>query len=149
MWKTFIAASIANGLLEEEIPVKMTNFSNILNDMTNFHIAKNEYIKNLNRYKLLIIDDFGMERDTAFASEHIFNVIDSRYRIGKPLIITTNLNISQLTNPESTKDKRIYSRILEMCTPIIFVGTNRRINKMKQKSKNTMQLLKGGGIDAK
>ncbi|MDO5714478.1 MAG: ATP-binding protein [Tissierellia bacterium] len=140
--KTYLASAIANALLEKDISVKMTNFSVILNDMTNFEIDKSKYIDNLNRKKLLIIDDFGMERDTAFAAEHIFNIIDSRYRSGKPLIITTNLNISALTNPESTKDKRIYSRILEICSPIIFTGGNRRINKMKEKSKLAYELLK-------
>lgn len=140
--KTYLASAIANALLEKNITVKMTNFSVILNDMTNFEIDKSKYIENINRKELLIIDDLGMERDTAFATEHIFNIIDSRYRSGKPLIITTNLNISALTNPQSTKDKRIYSRILEICSPIIFTGGNRRINKMKEKSKLAYDLLK-------
>ena len=140
--KTYLASAIANALLEKEISVKMTNFSVILNDMTNFEIDKSKYIDNLNHKKLLIIDDFGMERDTDFAAEHIFNIIDSRYRSGKPLIITTNLNISALTNPETIKDKRIYSRILEICSPIIFTGENRRIEKMKEKSKLAYEILK-------
>ncbi len=88
--KTFLAAAIANELINKEIRVKMTNFSVILNDMTNFEINKNKYIENLNKFNLLIIDDFGMERDTAFATEHIFNIIDSRYRANKPLIDTRN-----------------------------------------------------------
>lgn len=140
--KTYLASAIANALLEKEISVKMTNFSVILNDMTNFEIDKSKYIDKLNHKKLLIIDDFGMERDTDFAAEHIFNIIDSRYRSGKPLIITTNLNISALTNPETIKDKRIYSRILEICSPIIFTGENRRIEKMKEKSKLAYEILK-------
>ena len=140
--KTYFASAIANALLEKEISVKMTNFSVILNDMTNFEIDKSKYINNLNRKELLIIDDFGMERDTDFAAEHIFNIIDGRYRSGKPLIITTNLNISALTNPETIKDKRIYSRILEICSPIIFTGENRRIEKMKEKSKLAYEILK-------
>jgi len=140
--KTYLASAIANALLEKDVSVKMTNFSVILNDMTNFEIDKSKYINNLNRKELLIIDDFGMERDTAFAAEHIFNIIDSRYRSGKPLIITTNLNISALTNPETIKDKRIYSRILEICSPIIFTGENRRIEKMKEKSKLAYEILK-------
>jgi DNA replication protein DnaC len=52
---------------------------------------KNAYISDLMRYPLLILDDFGMERQTEYALEQIFNVIDARYRSGKPLIITTNL----------------------------------------------------------
>ena len=83
--KSFVAGCIANALIEQEIPVAMTNFGFILADMMNLKIDKNEYIKNLNKNTLLIIDDFGMERDTPFALEQIYNVIDSRYTASKPL----------------------------------------------------------------
>ena len=53
-------------------------------DMMNLQIDKNEYIQNLNRKSLLIIDDFGMERNTAFALEQLYNVIDSRYTASNP-----------------------------------------------------------------
>ena len=52
------------------------------------------------RYPLLILDDFGMERGTEYGLEQVFNVIDSRYRSGKPLIVTTNLTLDDLHNPE-------------------------------------------------
>jgi replicative DNA helicase len=138
--KTYLASAIANALIEKEISVKMTNFAVILNDMMNLEINKNKYVKKLNKYRLLIIDDFGMERDTPFATEHIFNVIDSRYRANKPLILTTNLNAAQLTAPSNLKEQRIYSRILEMAIPVLFTGENRRLTKMKEKAKmlNTM-----------
>ncbi len=143
--KTFLAAAIANALIDKEISVKMTNFSVILNDMTNFEINKNKYIENLNKFNLLIIDDFGMERDTAFANEHIFNIIDARYRANKPLIITTNLSIETLTNATTLKEKRIYSRILEMAIPIIFTGKNHRLMKTREKAKKVNDLLMEGG----
>ena len=65
--KTYLASAIANALIEKEISVKMTNFATILNDMMNLNINKNKYIEKLNKHRLLIIDDFGMERDTLFA----------------------------------------------------------------------------------
>ena len=139
--KTYLASSIANALIEKEISVKMTNFAIILNDMMNLEINKNKYIEKLNKYRLLIIDDFGMERDTPFATEHIFNIIDSRYRANKPIILTTNLSISQLTAPGHLKEQRIYSRILEMATPILFTGENRRIAKMKEKARKVSTIL--------
>ena len=46
--KTHLAATIANGLIDQGISVKMTNFTSILNDMTNFDIDKAKYINNLN-----------------------------------------------------------------------------------------------------
>ena len=139
--KTYLASSIANALIEKEISVKMTNFAVILNDMMNLEINKNKYIENLNKYRLLIIDDFGMERDTPFATEHIFNVIDSRYRANKPIILTTNLSAKQLTSPNNLKEQRIYSRLLEMATPILFTGENRRIARMKEKARKVNTIL--------
>ena len=142
--KTFLASAIANALIEREISVKMTNFAVILNDMMNLEINKNKYIANLNEYRLLIIDDFGMERDTPFATEHIFNVIDSRYRANKPIILTTNLSATKLTAPINLKEQRVYSRILEMAVPIVFSGENKRIVKMKEKVRKANTLLING-----
>ncbi len=142
--KTFLASAIANALIEKNIKVKMTNFSKILNDMTNFEINKNKYIENLNKFRLLIIDDFGMERGTSFATEHIFNIIDSRYRANKPVILTTNLSIENLTNQTELREKRIYSRILEMATPIIFNGENHRLKITREKAKKFNALLMEG-----
>lgn len=139
--KTYLASAIANALIEKEISVKMTNFAIILNDMMNLEINKNKYIEKLNGNRLLIIDDFGIQRDTAFATEHIFNIIDSRYRANKPIILTTNLTISQLTDPNNLKEERIYSRILEMASPVIFTKENRRIAKMKEKARKANMFL--------
>ena len=40
---------------------------------------------------------------------------DSRYRSRKPLIVTTNLTLTELKNPQNTAHARIYDRLLEMC----------------------------------
>ena len=79
--KSFFAGCIANALLEKGVPVLMTNFSRILNTLTGMHFEdRNQFINSLNRYSLLIIDDLGIERNSDFALEQVFNVIDSRYR---------------------------------------------------------------------
>ena len=80
-------------LMEQEISVRMTNFSAILNDLTASFEGRNEYIEHLCRFPLLILDDFGMERGTEYGLEQVYNVIDSRYRSRKPLIVTTNLSL--------------------------------------------------------
>ena len=77
----------------------MTNFALILNDLAASFENRNEYISRLCRYPLLIIDDFGMERGTEYGLEQVFNVIDSRYRSGKPLIVTTNLTLDDPAEP--------------------------------------------------
>ena len=44
----------------------------------------------------------------------------------RPMIITTNLKLSELKNPPDLAHARIYDRILERCAPILFDGKNFR-----------------------
>ena len=67
-----------------------------------------------------------MERNTEYAMEQVFAIVDSRYRSGKPLIITTNLKLDELKHPSDLAHARIYDRILERCAPILFAGKNFR-----------------------
>lgn len=128
--KSFFAGCIANALLEKGVPVLMTNFSRILNTLTGMHFEdRNQFIDSLNRYSLLIIDDLGIERNSEFALEQVFNVIDSRYRSKKPLIVTTNLTLTELNSAPDVAHRRIYDRILERCTPIRINNRNiRQVN---------------------
>ena len=132
--KTYFAACIANALVENCVSVKMTNFSTILNDLF-YENDKNQYIDRLNNHNLLIIDDLGIERDTEYALEQVYNIIDARYKSNKPLIVTTNLTITEIKNPVSTAHKRIYDRVLEMCVPVKFDGENFRQQKAAEKMK--------------
>ena len=55
--KSFIAACIANALLEQGVPVLMTNFSKILNQMGGMYSGdRYQYIASFSHYPLLIID---------------------------------------------------------------------------------------------
>ena len=116
--KSYMAGCIANALMEQEIAVCMTNFARIMNELNNAFAGRNEVVDRLCSYPLLVIDDFGMERGTEYALEQIYNIIDSRYRSRKPLIVTTNLTLTELKKPQDTAHARIYDRLLELCTPI-------------------------------
>ena len=124
--KSYFAGCVANALMEQEVAVRMTNFALILNDLTASFEGRNEYITRLCRAPLLILDDFGMERGTEYSLEQVYNVIDSRYRSRRPLIVTTNLSLQDLQHPQDTAHARIYDRLLEMCAPIRFSGENFR-----------------------
>ena len=139
--KSYLAGCIANALMEKEIPVRMTNFALILNDLAASFEGRNEYISRLCRYPLLILDDFGMERGTEYGLEQVFHVIDSRYRSGKPLIVTTNLTLDDLRNPEDTAHSRIYDRLLSMCVPVRFTGDNFRQETAKRKMESMKKLI--------
>ena len=104
----------------------VTNVTRITNRLQSTFDGKQEYLDSLNKFTLLVIDDFGMERNTEYMNEIVYNVIDSRYRSGKPLIVTTNLTMQEINNPDNIDKQRIYSRINEMCVPIRVEGKDRR-----------------------
>ena len=125
--KSFLAGCIANALLDQGVPVLMTNFSRILNALTGMYSDdRNKFIDSFNKYSLLILDDLGIERNSEFALEQVFNVIDSRYRSKKPLIVTTNLTLEELKHPKDLARARIYDRILERCVPLKINNQNIR-----------------------
>ena len=137
--KSYIAGCIANELLKREVTVKMTNFNTIIDDI--FPLAdKTEYINALASYQLLIIDDLGVERNSEYALGIIFSVIDRRIRSGRPLIITTNLPLKEIKSETMLDKRRIYDRILEMCTPMYVGGTSKReaIASMKMEKAKTL-----------
>ena len=140
--KSFFAGCIANALLDQGVPVLMTNFSRILNALTGmFSDDRNKYIDSLNHYSLLIIDDLGMERGTEYALEQVFNVIDARLRSNLPLIVTTNLTLEELKHPADLAHERIYSRVLERCIPLKINNQNIRQMKAQENFTRTKQLL--------
>lgn len=141
--KTYIAACIANALIDKGYPVLMTNFARIANTVSGMFEGKQEYYDSLNRFPLLILDDLSAERKTEYMQEIVFNVIDSRYRANLPLIITTNLTSEELKHPSDISYQRTFSRLLEMCLPVKVEGKDKRLEKLKadiQPMKNLLGL---------
>ena len=138
--KTYSACEVANALIDKGYPVLVTNFARIINALQ-ATFEKQDYIDSFNRFSLLVIDDLSAERDTSFANEQVFQIIDARYRIKLPMIITTNLSIEASKNPQDINKQRIYDRILERCHPIEIVGKSKRRNKIKEEYNNMQEIL--------
>lgn len=135
--KTFAAACIANALIEDPSPfstqVRMATLGTILMELlAKSPQEKQEYLRDLTDCDLLILDDFGMERQTDYAREQVFHLIDGRYLSRLPLIVTTNLSLQELKNPKTMAEKRINDRILEMCVPVCFDGESLRVQAAKE-----------------
>jgi DNA replication protein DnaC len=139
--KTYLAACIANSLIDKDYRVLMTNFARLCNTISGMYDGKQEYIDGLSKFDLLVIDDLASERDTEFMAEIVHNIIDSSYRSGKPLIVTTNLAAEELKNPAEIRKQRIYSRLFEMCLPVEVKGADRRKQKLKDDYKELEDLL--------
>ena len=139
--KSYAAAVIANELLERKVHVVMTSFIKILKDVGTFDDSERlELIKNA---KLLIIDDLGAERGTDYAIEKVYDIIDSRYRNGKPVILTTNLSIEQMKSCEDIRYSRIYDRIFEMCYPVKVSGFSWRKKEAASRYGIVKKILEG------
>lgn len=138
--KTYASCEVANALIDKGYSVLVTNFSRILNTLQST-FEKQEYIDSLNKFALLVIDDLGIERSTEFAKEQVYNIIDSRYRAGLPMIITTNLSIDKIKNPTDIENGRIYDRIIERCFPIEVTGQNRRHKAVRESYGDMKELL--------
>ena len=137
--KTYLAACVANALINKGIPALVTSIMRISNELQGKFEGKQQYIDNLNSFPLLVLDDLNTERKTEYMNEIVYNVIDARYRAKLPLIVTTNLTREQLLSPADITYKRIFSRLFEMCVPIEVTGKDRReqalrddIGKMKK-----------------
>lgn len=126
--KSFFAGCVANALLDKGVPVLMTNFAKILNSLTGIYPQdRNEFINSLNQYSLLIIDDLGVERNSEFALEQVFHVIDSRYRSNETYDHYNKSDVGRIkTSREDLAHSMIYDRILERCVPLKINNQNIR-----------------------
>lgn len=124
--KSFLAACVGNALIEKGIPALMTDFARIERESNRDFANRQEYFDALNKFPLLILDDLGTERDTAYMNEVVYTVIDSRAKAGLPIIVTTNLTSEELKSPANLTNQRIFSRLLGMCIPIEVAGDDRR-----------------------
>ena len=141
--KSFLASCIGNGLLDRQVPVATTNFPRLLNLLQGTY-EKQALLDRLSIYKLLIVDDLGVERDSAYAEEQIFNIIDARSNSELPVIVTTNLTLEELEHPPSMQYARIYDRVLEMCPiRLKLAGESRRKNNASEREQLARKILLG------
>lgn len=126
--KTHFACCIGNYLMERLNPVFATSFIKVLKAEKRFKTDEDEdrFFSRINEAKLLILDDLGAERSTDYALEIVYGTIDSRYRSGKPMIVTTNLTLKEMKEATDERYSRIYDRIFEVCYPVEFVGKSWR-----------------------
>lgn len=74
---------------------------------------------------LLIIDDLGQERVTAFSLEEFERIVDWRYRNEKPIAVSTNMELADLTCPEKY-GQRAFSRWAGTCEIVKVDGSDYR-----------------------
>ena len=78
--------------------------------------------------RLTIIDDLGAEIENQFNVSDLYNLINSRLNLNRPVIISTNLMPKEL---ERRYTNRIASRLMTMYKCLRFVGKDVRQIKLR------------------
>ena len=129
--KTWTAAGMARKALEDGATVRFMAGGAYLDafkasyngDYTAFYAMRN--------CGLLVLDDLGKERPSQWAVESLFKLVDHRYNVKKPVIITSNYPLNRLgmrlTNGDPITAAAIVSRLSEMCPRVEVQGLDRRL----------------------
>lgn len=142
--KSHVAACICNQLINEGYLCRMTSLSTLVNEMQSLSFnSKGNYIDLMRKYDLIVFDDLGIERETGYMNEQVFQIIDSRVNMGLPMIVTTNLTMAELSQADKVEQRRVYQRILEHCHPIEIKGQSKRMQKAIAEFDEMEKLLRG------
>ena len=125
--KTFLAACIANALLNQGVSVKWLTTMQIVERSCFYSESEYaEYTRSITAPDLLIIDDLGTEMVNAFVSSQLFLLINERLMRRKSTVISTNLTPENFLN---TYSERIFSRISSSYQILKLFGDDIRLRK--------------------
>ena len=136
--KTHLAASIANQLMSDGVPVIFTTMIDLLGKIKATFDAERttaneaDVMRSYKTVDLLIIDDMGKEQPTNWALTKMYEIINSRYENYRPVIITTNYSAEELTQRLTPKDgdnttaAACIDRILESTYTVALAGESWR-----------------------
>ena len=125
--KSFMSSCIANAVIDLGFSALQTDIGYIVSTMESSFEDRRRNLDRILGTDLLLIEDLGTQRCTEYMMEHVFTVVDGRYKNGKPMVITTNFTLNRISHARSEDPWcRVFDRILERCFPIEFKGTNRR-----------------------
>ena len=126
--KSFHACCIANALIEEGHSCLVTDIKQVVNLMESSFEKRMKNLARVLEPDLLILEDLGAQRSTEYVMEHVYDVVDGRYKAGKPMVITTNFDFKTRilrTTPDDAWT-RVFDRIVECGYPVAYRGLTRR-----------------------
>lgn len=117
--KTHLAAAIANQALESGAVVLFEPVPDLLDHLrAAFAPSSNEVYDQLfakmREAEVLILDDMGAQQSSSWANEKLFQLLNYRYNMGMPTVITANLKGIQGV------DERIRSRLSDTALVLSF-----------------------------
>jgi len=137
--KSYAAACIANALIDKGYTVVMTSIVRLLSLGDDEELDRLLY--RMMNCSLVILDDLGAERNTDYALEKVYYVIETRHRTGKPMIVTTNLMLEEMRQIQDERYVRTYDRVLDTCYPMNWTGPSWRKVQAKERFDRFEDLL--------
>ena len=130
--KTMLSACIATEVAEKGYSVAYETAAHLFAKLEKDHFRPDEEsaeaVKKLSACDLLIIDDLGTELPGNFTVAALYTLLNDRLLAGKPMLISTNLNIDEVRTRYSPQ---IASRLEGSFQLLPFVGNDIRVLKNK------------------
>ncbi len=136
---TYLAASIANKLIENNKIVLMEKCSSIMDrikeSFNRESITESEIIELYSNVDMLIIDDLGSETIRQWALEKLYKIINNRYENELPIIITSKYNRNEIINKLSNEDdleivQELVQILYRMCYGITITNNKFKAEKL-------------------
>ena len=126
--KTFLSACIARTVADNGYSVMYESAGHLFTNLERAKFSGDEQArKESERYwacDLLIVDDLGTEMPGQFTTAALYSLVNDRLLEGKPMVISTNLNIEQIGQRYSPQIK---SRFQGSFRLLPFVGQDIRV----------------------
>lgn len=122
--KTFYACCIANAVIDRGYTAWVTTLQPLIRALYDYDSA-NKTIDRIRKVDLLVLDDLGATAQNDYTMDRLFEIVDARYRSGKPMIVTTNLNPDEARNMNLGM-RRIFDRLTQRCKSVVVDGESRR-----------------------
>jgi len=119
--KTFLAAAIANELLDRGVQARFLVVPDLLDDLRTAMLHNTgdsremddvALLRSIRQVDVLVLDDLGVHNYTEWTCNKLYSLLNFRLNNQLPVIITTNLKMSEL---DEYLGERTTSRIVQMC----------------------------------
>ena len=128
--KTFLSACIARAVADRGNSVVYETASHLFSKLEAAKFSPNEENRReaakFTDCDLLIIDDLGTEMPGQFVTAALYSLLNDRLLLGKPMVISTNLNVDEMSRRYSPQ---IASRLHGGFQRLTFVGEDIRVLK--------------------
>ncbi|MBQ6996836.1 MAG: ATP-binding protein [Oscillospiraceae bacterium] len=131
--KTFLSACIAGVVADRGYSVMYETASRLFGKLELAKFSGSEEARaeaaKYTACDLLILDDLGTEMPGAFVTAALYSLLNERLLAGKPMVISTNLNVDELARRYSPQ---IASRVHGEFDRLTFVGDDIRVLKNRR-----------------